>query len=116
MTNSSSTPRASFTPDNRPLSAEQQALLACCRRLRYGRIHRLRVRAGQPVVNGLTWTRTVKVLGDNSPHPASDRSAPGKEALAFFAQLAEIGDGEITDLQIFDGLPRTYEVHGSLPG
>jgi hypothetical protein len=114
----SSRPAGRNPPTQRcyPPSAEQQALLALFRQIRFGRIHRLPVRGGQPVVVGLTWTQMVKVLGDNGPHPSAGSGMLRQEVSAFFAQLEEIGDGEITDLQVFDGLPRTYEVHGSLPG
>ena len=116
MTSAFAPQRRASTTDHRLLTSAQQALLELFRRIRFGRIHRLLVRGGQPVVSDLTWTRTVKVAGDNDPHPAAGSTAPKEEVHAFFAQLAEIGDGEIMDLQIFDGLPRCFEVHGSLAG
>src|SRR5262245_6897147 len=106
MSRSSQPPRGPFVrpgacPTNQSLSPEQQRLLALLQRIRFGRIHRLVVRDGQPVVSHLRWKRTVKVpAGENRPHPAAHCSefSLKQEVREFFAQLADLKNGEITDL------------------
>jgi hypothetical protein len=102
----------------RSLTPAQQDLLGLFQTIRYGRIHRLRVRSGQPDLDaGAPWTRTVKVLGENAPHPCNQAKdfTLRREVVQFFRLLHTLGDGEITDLQIRDGLPFSYEVSGSHP-
>jgi hypothetical protein len=98
------------------LTPDQQRLLQVCQRIRYGRIFRLTVVGGQPVVRGLRWKRTVRVPGQNQPHPAAAKANFGlkAEVTAFFAELAALGDGEVTDVEIYDGLPRSFSVEESL--
>jgi hypothetical protein len=98
------------------LSAEQQRLLRLLQRIRYGRILRLHVCDGQPVVDHrVVWTRTVKVLGENVPHPSSrsEDFVLRREVVEFFLLLAELGEGEIANLEIRNGLPFTFEVNES---
>jgi hypothetical protein len=106
--------RADMTKQS--LSEEQQRLLQLLQRIRYGRILRLRVCDGQPVVDrAVVWTRTVKVRGDNTPHPNSrcEDFALRRDVVEFFQLLVELGDGEITNLEIRNGLPFTFEVNES---
>jgi hypothetical protein len=65
----------------------------------------------------VTWTQTVKVLGENGPHPCSraEDFALRREVVEFFRQLAVLGDGEITGLEVRDGLPFTYKIGGKWP-
>jgi hypothetical protein len=98
------------------LPPEQQRLVRLFQKIRYGRIHRLRVRAGRPdLAAGVPWTRTVKVHGENAAHPCSQAPdfALRKEVVEFFRLLQELGDGEVTDVQIRDGFPFSYEVSGT---
>ena len=101
---------------NRGLSKEQQRLLSLLQRIRYGRIHRLFVRHGQPIVGrDVTWSKTVKVLGANEPHGCSRVEEFGlrREFVELFRLLAEIEDGEITDLEVRNGLPFHFEISES---
>jgi len=104
-------------PKKSSLSPARRRLVELFQRVRYGRIARLPVRGGEPVLDrGLRWTRTVKVLGENDPHPASlvEEFALRREVVAFFRLLREVGDGELADVEVRNGLPFLFEVEGSL--
>jgi hypothetical protein len=112
--NSSGRCRAELTRQS--LSEEQQQLLSLLQRIRYGRILQLRVCDGQPIIDRrMKWKRTVKVLGENAPHPCHDAEdfVLRREIVDFFRLLVELGDAEITDLEIRNGLPFTFEVNES---
>jgi hypothetical protein len=103
-------------PTLRSLPPEQQYLVRLFQHIRYGRIHRLLVRGGRPELSaGVTWTRTVKVHGDNAPHPGSqaDDFALRREVVEFFRMLEVLCDAEVTDIQIRDGFPFTFELSES---
>lgn len=104
-------------PRKNDLSGEQRGLLALFQRIRYGRVERLLVRDGEPVLAGVRWKRTVKVGGDNSPHPCAeaDDFALRHEVAEFFRLLQELGDAELTDVEVRNGLPFTFAVCGSTP-
>lgn len=95
------------------LTPEQRKLMLSFQRLRYGRIPVLRVEDGLPVLGGgLSCVRTVKVLGENAPHPAaqSEHFELRREVTDFFRMLAELGNGEVRDLEIRNGLPFSFEL------
>ena len=95
------------------LSPAEQQLVELCQQIRFGRIPCLTVRGGQPVVEpGLTWTRTCKIPGQNGPHPARQATdfALKDQVMGLFWLLHEIGEGQILDLEIRDGLPCSFEV------
>jgi hypothetical protein len=103
----------------RTLSPVQQRFLEVLQRVRYGRIHHLEVRGGEPVLSeDLRWTRTVKVMGDNTPHPAQQSRdfELRREFTDLFQLLAVVGDGEVTNLEVRNGLPFTFELTESLAG
>jgi hypothetical protein len=112
-------PKASSCSDwGKTLSADQQKFIELLQRIRYGFIPRLLVRAGQPVMNPeLLWHRNVKALGDNSPHRSlhAPDFALRKEIVEFFRLLAALGDAEIVDLQVRNGLPFCFDVIEKLP-
>jgi hypothetical protein len=95
------------------LAPSQSRLLELLQQVRYGRIHRLRVRDGLPLFQDrISWTRTVKVLGENGPHPAS--CSPDfvlrQEVTALLGLLTAIREGEIRNLEVRNGLPFSFEV------
>jgi hypothetical protein len=116
-----STPPAGPTPagnlTKRSLTRPRQQLLALLQHVRYGRIHRLPVRGGEPDPRGVRWTRTVKVLGENAAHPSGAAADfhLRREVVEFFRLLSDVGDGEITDLEVRNGLPFLFEVSGTSP-
>jgi hypothetical protein len=100
------------------LSTDQQRVVELLQHIRYGRIPRLQVRRGQPVMHPeLLWHRNVKVLGENSPHPSlhSPDFPLRKEVVEFFRLLAALGDAEIADLEVRNGLPFCFDVIERLP-
>jgi hypothetical protein len=103
-------------PTLQTLSPERQRLVLLFQRIGFGRIFRVTVIGGQPVVRHLRWKRTVRVPGNNQPHPAAGRSdfPLKKEILDFFVELAALGDAEVTDVEVWDGLPRSFSVEESL--
>ncbi len=98
------------------LSPSQRQFLSLLQEIRFGRVHRLAIRCGQPDLrDDVRWTRTVKVLGENCPHPCAgaDDFHLRREVVEFFRLLSAIGEGEITDIEIRNGLPFTFEVSGT---
>jgi hypothetical protein len=97
------------------LSDEDRRLAALFQRIRYGTILRLRVRNGKPDWDGgVRWKRTIKVTGDNDPHPCelSSDYPLRREVVEFFRLLHCIGDGEILNVEIRNGLPFTFQIEG----
>jgi len=120
MSISLSAPRDLVTPTPRKqnLSREQRLLLEQLQRIRYGCIHRLHIRGGQPFFSdGLVWTRLVKISGENKPHPARSLEdfSLKRELIELFRQFSVLGDGEITNLEVRDGLPISFEVTEKCP-
>ena len=98
------------------LTGAQQNLLGLFQTIRFGRIHLLHVRGGQPDLrNGVPWTRTVKVLGENAPHPCTQAKdfTLRREVVEFLRLLQAVGDGQVADIQVRDGLPFSFEVSGN---
>jgi hypothetical protein len=109
---------SSDLPTKHSLSADQQRLVELLQRIRYGSIPRLQVRRGQPVMQPeLLWRRNVKVLGENSPHPSlhSPDFPLRREVVEFFRLLVVLGDGEVVDLEVRNGLPFCFDVIEKLP-
>jgi hypothetical protein len=99
------------------LTKGQQALLALLQHVRHGRVHRLAIRHGEPDLSaGVVWTWTVKVLGENGPHPCSQAEDfhLRREVVEFFKLLAAMGDGEVHNIEVRNGLPFTFEVEGTV--
>jgi len=95
------------------LHESQRGLLAVFQRVRYGRLPRLRVRGGLPdLAGGVHAVQTVKVRGDNDAHPAAAAGdfALRAEVVEFFRLLEGLGEGEVTDVEIRDGLPFMFKV------
>jgi hypothetical protein len=97
------------------LSCNQLGLLEVLQKIRYGRIERLLVRDGEPDLSGIRWRRTVKLGGENGPHPCTDTRdfALRREVIDFFRGLRELGDAELTDIEIRNGIPFKFDVCGS---
>ncbi len=71
------------------------------------------IRDGLPdVLGGVKVYKTVKIPGINTPHPAieSEDYVLRREVREFFQMMSKLGDAEITDLEIRDGLPLCFEV------
>jgi hypothetical protein len=107
----------SATARKQDLTRSQRDLLSLMQEIRYGRIERLLVRDGEPVLTGIRWRRTVKLGGDNAPHHCADAEdfALRREVIDFFRALRELDDDELTDVEVRNGLPFTFAVCGSTP-
>lgn len=100
------------------LSRNQQRFVSILQHIRWGRVPHVAIHRGEPDLReGLRWTRTIKVLGDNVPHPhsRSDDYVLRREFAAFFGLLAAIGEGEILNVDVRNGLPCDFELDESLP-
>lgn len=101
------------------LTPPQRRTLELFQRIRYGVVFRLSFRDGQPVLGPeVRWKRKVKVLGANEPHPALglDDFVLRQEVTRFFRQLADLGAGVITNLEICNGLPVSFEIEEAYGG
>jgi hypothetical protein len=101
----------------RELTEGQRRIVRLLQHIRYGRIHHLFIRNGQPVLDQqILWTRTIKVLGENGPHQAInlDEFTLCKEIRCFLQQLGTIGDGEVRNIEVRNGLPFSFELNESL--
>lgn len=110
----------SSAPNKAILPVAWRRFVEVCQRLRYGRIARLAVRGGLPLLDSnLRGTRTVKVQGrDQGAHPLAGRGDTQlpREFLAFIDQMMALGDGEVRNLEITNGLPFSYEIDETLGG
>jgi hypothetical protein len=109
------------SPDHRSgltfksLSPARRRLLATLQDLNFGRIERLEVRGGEPVVDeSLTAVREVKFGGDNAPRP--EAALPDfvlkEQHLSLLALLDAVGDGTIAALTCKHGVPPPPAVPG----
>lgn len=98
------------------LTARQQQFLELLQDIRFGRIERLTIVDGEPQLRGMRWRRKVLVAGANGPHPAAGKEdfRLKRSAEEFFRLLRQMQAGQITNLEVRDGLPCSYEVEESL--
>jgi hypothetical protein len=91
---------------------QQRQLIELMQRIRYGTIIRMQILHGQPDFNSrIEWKRTVKILGENRPHPRLGQSfVPKQEIIELFRLFETLGDGEIHNLEIRDGIPFLFEI------
>jgi len=96
------------------LRARQRVLVETMQRARFGRIENLIVRDGDPVVERGTTrvVRSIRLEGENAPHPATDRDDTVLKAsvVNLLQRLEEIGNGTVTVLRFGDGLPGSMEI------
>jgi hypothetical protein len=99
------------------LSPQEQELLRLLQFVRYGRIHQVPVRDGQPCLDHVQWTEKVKVLGENDPHPAihAPNFALQQDLIELFRQFRCMGHGVVNNLEIRNGIPFSYELLGAHP-
>src|SRR5262245_6484062 len=103
-------------PAKRHLSQSRQRLLLLMQRTLFGRIEKLIIVAGEPVLDPPPRVvRTVRISGRNTPRPqiASADFALKKEWIEFFIELDTIRDGTISVIEVVDGLPRSFEIVAS---
>lgn len=96
------------------LSPNQRRLLERMRKLGFGLIRGLHVRAGDPLFDpSPTIVRTVRLPepGPNAARVAPDAFALCREQRAFLECLSHMGDGVIDVIKVHDGLPVNLEIH-----
>jgi len=90
------------------ISRPRAALVELMQRINFGRVERLTVRSGEPVLAPRPRIiREIKFGGENGPRPEAARGdfALKAEVRALFAQLDALGDGIVAVLEIKHGLP-----------
>jgi len=94
------------------LTPSQQLLLTEMQRINYGRIERLSVRRGEPVLDPPPHppprvVREIKFGGENGPRPEVAKAdfALKVQVRDLFAQLEALGDGVIPCIEVQRGLP-----------
>jgi len=99
-------PRDTLTKST--LTAPKGRLVELMQRINFGRIERLNVRRGEPVMDPPPRIiREIKFGGDNGPRPEAAKSDFTLKAQVrdLFAQLEALGDGVIPCIEIQRGLP-----------
>jgi hypothetical protein len=92
-------------------------LLDVCFRLWFGSVHDLQVRNGQPAFAPTTVAvRTVKLTweDDPCPPPQGEDYAVRREVLDLVGYARRLGDGTIERLDVVAGLPRSFQIRGSV--
>ena len=101
------------------LSPSRRGLVELMRRINYGRIEALNVRAGAPVFDPLPCViQKVKIGGDNGPRPEtkSQDFTLRKEVVEFFEHLKALGTGVVRCIEIKNGLPFSMDIEGTVQG
>jgi len=99
------------------LSAARQRLVRLMQSVNFGRIEKLQIRGGEPLLDSrLLVYRDVKFCGDNAPRPeASSQNFVLKgEVLDLLKELTELGDGTVECLVVRHGLPFTASIEAGL--
>jgi len=95
-------------PTKRHLSPARKQLIEQMQRINYGRIEKMLVRRGEPVLEPMPCVvHEFKFPGDNGPRPeisAADFTLKA-QVIALFAQLDSLGNGLIRSIEIQRGLP-----------
>jgi hypothetical protein len=97
------------------LSPARRRLVELCQSINFGRVERLRVAGGEPVLDaGLRVVREHKFCSENGPRSEASRAdcALKSQHLDLMRLLDEVRDGVIEVLTIKHGLP----FHAELPG
>jgi len=95
-------------PTKSCLSEGQAQLIELMQRINYGRIKRLAIRRGEPVMDPPPRVvREIKFGGDNGPRPemAKDDFALKAPVRELLAQLEALGNGVIPCIEVQRGLP-----------
>jgi hypothetical protein len=91
------------------VSIARQMIVRQCQRIGHGKILRLAVRAGDPLIDGRTEAfADVKLDLDETPRPelALDDFDLSAEVVRFFRKLDALREGEVELVEIRAGVPR----------
>jgi hypothetical protein len=99
------------------LSPARQYIMRVFQILNFGRVERLQIRHGEPVVAAETVMIADIKLGDDTSRDESGLAdfALSKEACALMIQFDQIFDGELDVIVVQAGLPRRVVVRSKLP-
>lgn len=89
----------------------QRALVEEMQRIRYGTIEWLAIRDGLPEFVADTVSRPAyRIVGNNGPHPASDRddTVLKAEIVNLLERFRQVGHGLVCVLKVADGLPTGF--------
>jgi hypothetical protein len=89
------------------LSHRRRKLLEIMQNLNYGRIEDLSIERGEPVFDGASTFKEIKLGSENYPRPELHQSdfVLRNEVLELFRYLDELGNGRIPLIQVRSGLP-----------
>jgi hypothetical protein len=100
------------------LTGPRQRLVELMRRIKFGRIERLVIRGGEPVINPppqIVREHKFGVSKPAQPHPQANASALKSEVVELFETLSNIQDGEVQALEVRHGLPFRLVITDALP-
>lgn len=106
------TAMSTLPPTPSSISPARRRLLRLMQTLNFGRIERLPVRGGDPVLDPAPVTVVeIKFAAENGPRPETRLSdfMLKRQVADLFALLDAIGDGELLILSFRHGLPFTAE-------
>ena len=94
------------------LSPSQRQLVDLMRRINYGRIEALHIRAGAPVFDPPPRVvRKVKIGGENSPRREPSPNEPlKKDLIEMFDHMALVGDGVVRSIEVKNGMPFSLDI------
>ena len=108
---SSSSPSAPAEIRRSHLSPARQRLAALLADIHFGRVERLNVVAGEPVIDDQVLAiRLVRITGTSTPRPpVSADPVLRKELVALFQHLDRLGNGRLRRIEVAYGLPQLLE-------
>ena len=98
------------------LSEPQSRLVELLQQLNFGRVERLIVRGGMPVLQPLPRVvQKLKLGGDNSPRPEAELQDffLKQPTIEMLQSIADLGDGVVLSIDVRHGLPFVLEIEQS---
>ena len=95
------------------LTSHRRKLVQLMQEINFGRIEKIKIKAGQPIFDPSTRiVRDIKFGGENRPRPeaSADDFVLKMQAVELFRELDEIQDGTIDCLVVKHGLPFNMNV------
>jgi len=94
------------------LSPSQRRLVDLMRRINYGRIEALHIRAGAPAFDPAPRVvRKVKIGGENGPQREPSPNAPmKKDLIEMFEHMNLVGDGVVRSIEVKNGMPFSLDI------
>ena len=96
------------TPTKKQLSAPRQLFIEKLQKINFGRIERLVVQDGEPVLNPMPRVvREIKFQAENGPRPEAVKPdfVLKRQVVELFEYFDSLGHGVITSIEVQRGLP-----------